>query len=72
MGESCLWLLDVGLVVNPFSVCTQPSILEPERRWEKMCTSSVVVGGKEVSRNALKQSFDSLHKQWREISLSIS
>jgi len=32
MRESCLWLLDVGLVVNPFSACTQPSILESERR----------------------------------------
>jgi len=41
MRKSCLWLLDVGLVVNPFSACTQPSILEPEGRWENVYAQAV-------------------------------
>ena len=44
MHWSCLWLLVDGLVINPFSACTQPSILVLVIK-TKSTRKSVVNGG---------------------------
>lgn len=52
MHWSCLWLLVDGLVVYPFSTCTQPSILASEQL-PGMTTASVEGCGSPEERSDL-------------------
>ena len=70
MHWSCLWLLDDGLVINPFSTCTQPSILVIIIK-TKSTRKSVVSGGGKQEQVRLEKRPKAILKHyvsgWREM-----
>ena len=63
MHWSCLWLLDDGLVINPFSACTQPSILVLVIKTKSTRKSVVNGGGRQEQVRLAKRPCQSLCKQ---------
>lgn len=70
MHWSCWWLLDDGLVINPFSTCTQPSILVIVIK-TKSTQKSVVSGGGKQEQVRLEKRPKAILKHyvsgWREM-----